>query len=153
MSFGWNQAADGGSDRLSEGYHQVKCIRVSRANKQGEAYQTAEGHAQLYTVWENADGAQGLVIFTLSNKAAWTLAQMMKFSGADLDRMEKDGITPDHFTDVEFARKKILDRSCWVHAKPKGQYINLEFVDAETVPADAIKQAVPAGVHQDNIPF
>jgi len=158
MTFNWTESAEGGSPKLPEGWHRVKCAKVMRANKDGKEYTSKEGDPQVYTVWENANGESGLAIFTISDKAAWTLAQMLKCAGADLARMEKEGVTPDQFADVAFAEKQILNRECWVYATIKGQYVNLDFKQEAEVPDQVIgKAAAPAGastqVDEDDIPF
>ena len=158
--FSWSKAADGDVIKLPVGYHRCTCTKVARANKEGVEYTSTDGDPQLLTVWENADGESAVSVFTLTNKAAWTLAQMLKFSGANIEKMEADNITPRHFEDIEFSKKKILGRGCWVRAKPNGKYINIDFVEESTVPVDILKQAldrVQAGsgddIDEDEIRF
>lgn len=161
-AFSWSKAADGDVTKLPAGYHRCVCTKVSRANKDGKEYQSKDGDPQILTIWENADGESAVAMFTLTNKAAWTLAQMLKYAGADIEKMEANGITPKHFEDIAFAEKQILKRECWVYAEPKGKYVNIDFVAEDSVPAEAIKQATqPIGsplegtddIDDDDIPF
>lgn len=167
--YDWESAAEGNAS-LSDGYHCVKCVKVMRANKDGKPYTSQAGDPQLYTVWQNDSEDESLAIFTLSPKAAFVLAGMLKASGADLKRMQDAGVTPDDFADLMFAEKQLIGRVCWVYAERKGKHVNLDFVEKDTVPdnamrsynansePDAKREYIPAdktheAVTEDDIPF
>lgn len=138
MSFDWESAAEGNAG-IPEGYHRVKCVKVMRANKDGKKYESQKGDPQIYTVWQTRNDEEGLAIFTLSPSAAFTLAGMLKACGANLKRMQDEGVTPASFADQAFAEKQLVNRECWVYAEKKGKYTNLDFVEAETVPDAAMR--------------
>jgi hypothetical protein len=117
---------------------------------------------------------QSRILVTLSHAGGWVLAQMLEHSGADLDRMEREGVDVSHFEDVNFASKQLVGRKFWGHCEHKGEYANVRSVAEQDVPpgdlarasrgapsapakAPAPRQAPPSEPHQpvedSDIPF
>lgn len=145
MGFNWKAAASGEqAEKMEAGWHRVTCVKVMRSNKDGEEYVSSKNNApQVYTVWRNAEGQEALVVFTLSESAGWVLAQCLEACGADLERMEKEGVGVGDFENVDFAKKQLLDRQGWALCEVKGKYPNLSFAPESDVPVDKLK-ATPA---------
>jgi hypothetical protein len=173
MAYAWKQAAQG-APKMSEGYHLLKVMRVSNEGKEGEVMRSKSGDPQLRVTVANAKGEQSRILVTLSHAGGWVLAQMLEHSGADLDRMEREGVDVSNFEDIDFATQQLVGRKFWGHCEHKGEYANVRSVAEQDVPPGdlakasrgpqqqtshppASRQAPPSEPHQpvdsDNIPF
>lgn len=150
MSYDWESAAEG-STGIPEGHQRVKCVKVMRHKKNGDGYASKDGDPQLYTVWQTKNEEEGLAIFTLSDKAAFTLARALKCCGADLARMKDAGVTPASFADEDFAAKQLVGRECWVYAEKEGKYTNLSFLEENEVPSAAMYGDAKSGGDNDKV--
>jgi hypothetical protein len=146
MSFSWKDKAEEGGTAASmpEGYHKVTCVKVQRSTKKVDDLRAKDGSPQVLTVWRNSMDQEAAVYFTLSEKAVGILASMLKYSGADLDKMDQAGVTLDRFADESFAEKQLLNRQCWCWAEQDGKYTNLSFVSEENAKA-GMKNLQPVG--------
>ena len=94
-----------------------------------------------------------------------SLAKFLSCAGADLERMSKEGVTPDRFADQSFAQAQLMNRECWIKVSHKSNngktYADVTFLKADDVPASAIRKPDAAPVTQanhepitdDDIPF
>lgn len=142
--FNWLEASQGGaatSAPIEEGFHFLRAVKVVRTKKDGEPFTTRDGAPQVMVVMENQSGREHVEYFTCNDAAGWKLAQFLRCAGANLDAMQKDGITPERFADKVFAEKQLIDRECWGQAYQNGKYINVRFLDVSEVPTDILKSA------------
>ncbi|MCE5230490.1 hypothetical protein LLG95_12975 [bacterium] len=63
-------------------------------------------------VFEDNEAREATLMVTLSHKAGWTLAKLMAAFDPplNLERMEADGIEPQHFADASFSEQQLLNR-------------------------------------------
>lgn len=135
----WNKSAEGQA-LLSEGYHKLKVTKVARFKKDRQEYLSNDGIPQILCVVESESGESGVMMFTLSKKAEWTLARFLKHAGADLDRMTHSGVELEHFQNEDFAIKQLDGRICWACVTHKTAtsgkvYPQIEPVAESEVPA------------------
>ena len=157
MSFSWTQSTSSADKaQLTEGYHKVKAVKVMRYKKDGTEIVSRQGVPQVYVVLGNSHGEESLVSFTLNDKAGWKLAQFLKASGANLEKMDADGVKPEAFADESFAIKQLADRECWVYVSPNGKYVNVDYIDESDVPPMVLKEggdAKPVAADSEDVPF
>lgn len=167
MAYGWSEEAEGGgqSDKLPVGYHRVRGTKVVMGKGSGR-FKSKKGDPQIMLVVENEDGQEGAQMFTLSEKASWTLARWLSRCGVDLKAMEAEGVEPRHFTNEEIAKQYLVGKECWVLAEQDGAYVRLTPVKEEEVDlanstakggAPAASSAAGSGsppeMNLDDIPF
>lgn len=154
MGFNWIDAAEGQqqSEIMPVGYHRVKCKKIVTATKDGNGLTTKNGHPKIMAVVENEDGESATITFTLTDSAGWVLAQFLKHSGANLKKMQADGIEIERFADQRFAETQLIGRALWVQVTHSSvgekTYANAEAVADAEVPAETMKRSVtrdPAG--------
>ena len=115
MGYKWSDAAEGEAigDKLLLGICKVKGTKIITGNANG-AFASKKGDPQIGLVVEDADGREGFVMFTLSDKAAWTLSRWLSRCGVDLKAMEAEGIDPDHFANEDIAAQYLVGKEVWV---------------------------------------
>ena len=145
----WTQAADGGYEKMSEGIHWLRIIKTKWEKKDGSEYRSKEGDLQMLLIVENQDAEQGTIMVTLSEKAAWVLARLLKHSGANLDRMEAEGVTLANFTNQKFADTQLVGRQFWGECKHKGTNANITTIAEEDVSASDLKKKGVSSQHQE----
>lgn len=111
---GWKQtAADSPADaeKIPDGYEgMLKIIKAIRGKKDGSTFESKNNDPQLGIVVVDEMDREAFVMLTLSDRAAWKLAQILEACGCNLDRMDSDGVTPQSFADERFAQRQLLDR-------------------------------------------
>lgn len=151
MAYGWREEAEGAgqSDKLSPGYHRVRGAKVVMGKGSG-LFKSKKGDPQIMLVVENEDGQEGTQMFTLSDKASWTLARWLSRCGVDLSAMEAEGVEPKHFTNEEIAKQYLVGKECWVLVEEDGQYLRLTPVKEEEV--DLARRPSPGGAPSTTAP-
>ena len=111
MGFDWKQASESTQAALMpEGYHKAKVVKVVMGKKDGTLFVSRDNDPQVMAVFANEQGEEAAVMFTLSTKASWLLAKFLSCAGADLERMSKEGVTPDRFADQSFAQAQLMNQ-------------------------------------------
>lgn len=140
MGYDWSESAEGGGsgDKMEPGIYKVTGNAVIRGSKKGD-FKSKKGDAQIMLVVENEDGAEAATMFTLSEKAAWTLARWLARCGVDLKAMQAEGIEPTHFGNTDIAEKYLVGASCWcrVELGTDPKYRDLTPIKEEEARAEA----------------
>jgi len=159
MTYDWNNK-DNSSQSLSNGFHKVRMTKVMHNKKDGTPYTTQKGDPQILVVIENDGGEQGIVMFTLSERASWVLAKYLSCAGADMQKMNDAGVEPGHFLDAGFAVKQLIDRELWVCVEPQAdnKYPKITPCYESDVPPEllngpAATTDAPEAITEDEIPF
>lgn len=161
MAYNWSEAAEGGGagDKIEPGIHRVTGSKVVRGSAKGD-FTSKKGDPQIMLVVENEEGAEAAVMFTLSEKAGWTLARWLSRCGVDLKQMEKEGVDITHFANEDIAEQWLVGKSLWVRVSlgsdPK--YRNLEPMKEEEARMEAPEkfsagEDSPPDLKLDQIPF
>jgi hypothetical protein len=79
-------------------------------SKKGGPFKSSNGDPQVMLVYADDHGNEATEMVTLSDKAAWKLAQLLSASGANMKAMKEKNITPTSFTDERFARANLVNR-------------------------------------------
>ena len=148
MAYDWENNADkeGGSqaERLPDGIHDVKITRVVFGKKDGPAFASRSGDPQIMIIYTDAEGREAGSMVTLSPKAGWVLAKILRAAGANLSKMTSNGVKPADFAAEEFATVNLVGRELRVNVEwtmvPNGK----DYVDVMPVTTGANQQAAPA---------
>ncbi|MBN2582539.1 MAG: hypothetical protein JXL80_05680 [Planctomycetes bacterium] len=112
-NYNWQENADReGSERAEKiptGQHDLEIVRVVFGNRQG-LFRTRDGDPQIMLVFADPQGREASQMYTLSDKAGWTLAKLMSAAGANLQRMTAEGVKPQNFAEEQFAMKNLVGR-------------------------------------------
>jgi hypothetical protein len=115
MSYDWVGSSENkNSSTMDDGFHLVRVVKVIHGRKDGSLFTSRNDDPQIMVVIENSNEDQAVMMFTLSSKAGWTLARFLSCAGADLVKMNDDGVVPLGFTDEPFAKIQLMDRELWV---------------------------------------
>lgn len=114
MGFNWTEEADkeGGSraPRIPVGQHDLTIAKVVFGTKTKGWFKSSNGDRQIMLIVTDEKGGEASIMVTLSDKAAFVLAQILKAAGADTNKMNERGITPEKFTDEKFATAALVGR-------------------------------------------
>ena len=113
MPFDWTKDNESGETDKLTGYHYATIVRVIRESKKGE-FKSRGGDPQLMIVFAKGD-AEAAAMFTLSDKAGWTLRRLLSRCGVDLDELNNAGIEPTHFANKAYAQTVLVGRDCWIN--------------------------------------
>lgn len=113
MGYDWTKSAEGTqADKIPTGIHDLEIVKVRRGPKSGEPFRSSKGDPQLMVIFQDASGCEAAQMYTLSPKAAWTMAMLLGRCGVDLARMKADNIEPMHFANEKFAASKLVGLRC-----------------------------------------
>lgn len=114
-TFDWTRSAEESfGPKLPAGLHRVRIVRVQHTNREGVPLISKNNDPQMRVVYQDQEAREVSEIFTLSEKAGWTLARLMSAAGANLAAMTARGVTPAHFADPTFANKQLIGRELQV---------------------------------------
>lgn len=111
-SYDWGKASEGQNDteKVPAGQHKLKIIKIVFGSKKNGAFVSANNDPQIMLIFADDQAREVPLMVTLSEKAGFKLAGILKASGANVDAMTKDGITPDRFADETFANANLVGR-------------------------------------------
>lgn len=115
MVYNWNESATNSpvADRMPSGKHvDVRIVRIVFGTKDGRPFLSNNGDPQIMIVFANRLDQEAAQMYTLSEKAGWTLAKLLSSCKppADLDKMSQHNIEPKHFANPDFANKQLIGR-------------------------------------------
>lgn len=130
MGFDWEAEAngEGGGEKIPNGIHRVTGSKVVMGKG-------PKGPWVLLVV-EDDQQREASCVFTLTEKASWTLARWLSRCGADLKALKADGIEPKHFVNEAIAEKYLVGSSCWVRI---GDGQNPKYKDVESITEEEAK--------------
>jgi hypothetical protein len=135
MSYDWDDAAKStGKERapkIPEGQFDLEIIDVVFGKKGSGPFKSNSGDSQILLVFSDGEGNEASQMYTLSGKAAFTLAKVLAASGADTKKMTEKGITPDKFADPRFATAQLKGRKFRGDVKHDGEYFRIEPLRAD----------------------
>ena len=134
---GWKEASEseGRAPKLPYGYNHLTVVKCVRSKRDGSELRSSKGGPFLMVVYENDDGAEGVVNYFLTEKAQWKLAKDLSRLGISMDNLDAEGVTPDFFLDVEFANKMLKGCTSWANVSAGSSgYSDIELVHDEDVP-------------------
>lgn len=169
MGYGWKtaatQEAPAQAERVPAGKCQLKIVKLIYAKNDGTVFKSRDDSAQALCVLQDNQARECAIMLTFSEKAGWYLAKILECAGADLEKMEKAGITPERFADQRFGEAQLLGRVFWADVEWKAnngkEYANITPLrqkptgttqQAATPPAPEATKA-PADMSVDDIPF
>jgi hypothetical protein len=107
MGFDWNKAEQsGGGDPLPDGIHKATISAI-------KCRQSAKGEPQVIVTFKSHEGECDS-FYTLTEKAAWTMAKLLARVGVDLEKMGSEGIQPVHLSNQSVAESYLLNKEVFV---------------------------------------
>lgn len=112
MGYDWNRVAEERSlaERVPAGTHDLTIRNIVFGSKARGLFASRDGSKQMLIVFGDNQDREVAKMYTLSEKAAWTLAQLADAVGLDLRSMTADGVTPEKFAEQGFAEEQLLGR-------------------------------------------
>lgn len=116
MGYDWGKASEGGqAEQIPAGQHQLKIVKVVFGKKDGTKFASSNGDPQIMVVFADNQDREAAQMVTLSEKAGWVLASILKAAGADMAKMTERGITPAKFAEEKFAEAQLIGRVLTAH--------------------------------------
>ena len=114
MAYRWQEKGDSDgptqAEKIPAGVWDLKIIKVVFGKKGGKAFMSKGGAPQIMCVFANDAGEEAAQMYTLSDSAGWTLAQLLGAAGANLAQMELDGVEIESFAEPKFAHANLVGR-------------------------------------------
>lgn len=146
---GWRDAANsegaGQSEKLVAGVQDLKIVKVVFGSKNDGYFTTKKGDRQIMLVYADDQDREGSQMYTLSGPAQFALAKVLEAAGADLDKMDRDGIGIDKFAEERFAQANLVGRSLRADVELDGKYFKITPLRKPTT--------VSVGAGEDDIPI
>jgi hypothetical protein len=118
MATNWIEKADSEgqqADLMPEDTHLAKIVNFYHGKKDGsKTFASKGGDPQVLLIFQNRDGEQATQMVTLSEKAAWVMAKILKAASVDLAEMQASGVDISSFADPDICRKYLVDRKLWI---------------------------------------
>lgn len=111
--------------KLLEGQQQLTIKKVVMGKKDGW-FTSKSGDRQIMLVYGDNQEREGVQMYTLTEKAAFALAQVLEGIGADLDAMTKDNLGIDAFKNEAFAKAQLEGKSLKGDVKYDGDWIRVK---------------------------
>ena len=165
MGFSWTAAEDGGGtvDKIPAGHHRLTVSKVVTGSKTGGTFESRKGDPQIMLIFEDVEGREASQMYTLSSKAAWTLAILLSRIGeTKLSELDKQGIVPANFANKDFAESYLLNKSIWANVyyetgTDDKEYSRIEPLKEEEVDKKVLDAVAVGGQHkplgEESIPF
>lgn len=122
----WTEEAEreGGSnaEMIPHGFEgEVTITKLVFGKGQGDAYEpftSKAGDPQMLIIVADDQEREAAQMVTLSDKAGWVLAKFLQGIGANLQKLEEQGIGPEKFADEpDWAQKVLVGRALQVSVK------------------------------------
>jgi len=151
------------AEKIAGGTHDLRIGRVVYGAKDKPAFTSRAGDPQIMLIWEDREAREAVQMLTLSKKAGWVLAKILKHATRDgaalpLDRMTADGVEPSTFADPNFADANLIGLQMralvtWSAGKDGKDYADIEPLrpdpTAGTVPSTPTAPAAANGSLED----
>ncbi len=128
MPYKWSEndsEGAGASEKMTPGVYQATVAKVVMGSKSKPQFKSKSGDVQIMVVFKNAIDQEASAMYTLSDKAAWTLVRLLSRCGVDLKKMEADGVEPKHFGNQKVAESYLLGRRVMIEVEQDGQYLKV----------------------------
>jgi len=160
MGYDWKTESEkeGGAqaEKLPAGTHKVTITKVIHGKKDGTRFESKDKQPQMMLIFADSQGREVASMVTLSDKAAWSLAKILRAAGANVEKMTERGVTPDRFEDETFASKNLVGRELTIEVTYR-TYNGKEYSNVNPVmeqPAGFDPEAdLKAAIANDDIPF
>lgn len=163
MSYDWTNNANGptDADKIPAGQNiPVLIDRVIYGKKSGK-FQSRKGDPQIMVIFTDGENNEAGQMYTLSDKAGWTLARLLHRFGVNLDELKAEGIEPKHFAQQAIADRKLIGlrgkiNLTWVDGENGSKYAEIEPVEGAALPPAKPKPVaakVGDDINEDDIPF
>lgn len=116
MGYDWEGEADKIAEKVPAGIHRLRVNKIVTAGK-GGTFKSRAGDPQVMVVFTNDRGAEVAQMFTLSTKAAWTMAKLLSRCGVDLKALKDGGIEPKHFANQKIAEQYLVGCETWARVE------------------------------------
>jgi len=158
MAYNWEKEADreGGeqSERLPSGIHDVEITRVVFGSKQGGVFTSKSGDPQIMLIFADSEGREASLMVTLSRKAGWVLAKVLRAAGLRMSQMTADGVEPKDFASEQFATANLVGRRLRIDVKWfKSERDGKEYADVMPVATGANYSQPAETTSADDIPI
>lgn len=148
MAFSWQESSEGSARAAKIPAGQSIPLRISKivyADRNGVAFESQNHDPQILMIVSDADGREASEMLTLSEKAGWKLAQILRAAGANMAKMDEKGIHVSDFAS-DLYEKQLLEREFlgdvdWEEGKDKKTYAKITPIMPQP---GAQQSAVPA---------
>ena len=163
MTFSWEDAEGGtatDAEKIPVGQHYVKVEKIITESKSGGPFKSRDGDPKIMVVFTDADGREAAQMYTLSEKAAWTLAILLSRIGATkLSELDQQGIKPSHFANKKFAESHLLGKFLWASVYYETGTDNKQYIRVDPLKPDEVHdvhakpEPVTVPAQEDDVPF
>jgi hypothetical protein len=116
MAYDWKGEADKVPPKMPRGTNAATIMRVLDGGKGGK-FRSRNNDPQIMVVFGADSGAQCAQMYTLSDKASWTLAKLVSRCGIDPMELTRQGIEPKHFANTSIAEEWLKGKKLWIHVE------------------------------------
>jgi len=119
MPYEWKKNAEGNqrAERVPAGTHDLTIVKLVFGSKDGGPFIAGDGSPKIMVIFGDNQDREVSQMYTLSEKAAWKLAQLADAIGINLERMTADGVTPEKFAEPPFAEVQLMGRTVRAEVK------------------------------------
>ena len=163
MAYNWKEESEKEplAPKLPPGQHQAAISRVVYESRDGNPFRSGAGDPQIMIIWKGPLGEAADMI-TLSDKAAWRLARILRATESDIDQLMRRQVEPFHFASPTMG-DKLIGKSCRIEvayeqdkAHPDREYARVNPVLPRSAETAEQKPAAPATLAEfdpDQIPI
>ena len=121
MATKWQEQADsegaGQTEKIPNGVHDLTIVKVVFGKKDGKAFKSKSEDPQIMLVFNDPQDREAAQMVTLSRKAEFILAKFLGAAGANLAKMELDGVDVKDFAVPAFANANLIGRKLRAEVK------------------------------------
>lgn len=144
MAYDWTGAEKGqGGPQSEPGWHLYAVTDAIRGTRD-RTFESKKGDPQLLVIFHDEDGGEATTMFTLSEKAAWTLARFLSRAGFDLDALTAEGVEPKDWADEDFAKERLRNKRVYAYCSHEKvgdrTFTKLAFEHRDKVPGEHVKR-------------
>lgn len=132
MAFSWQESSEGSARAARIPAGQSIPLRISKivyVDRNGVAFESQNHDPQILMIVSDAEGREASEMLTLSDKAGWKLAQILRAAGANMAKMDEKQIKVADFAS-DLYEKQLLEREFlgnvdWEEGKDKKTYAKI----------------------------
>ena len=143
---GWTQEAEKQApdkgEKLKNGIHEVEIFKIVYGRRDGTKFFSNNNDPQILVLMRDKDGGECSSYLTLSDKAMFMMARLLKYIGANLKQMEQEGVKITDYADPAFCDANLIGRRLQVEVtKDDEKYPEVSFYGPSDTPAEPTEPA------------
>ena len=155
---GWTQEAEkqapDNAEKLKNGIHEIEIFKIVYGRRDGTKFFSKNNDPQILVLMRDKDGGECSAFLTLSDKAMFKLARLLKYIGANLKQMEQEGVKITDYADPAFCDANLIGRRLQIEVTDDDKsYPEVNFYGPSDTLAEPTEPAEPAAKSTEDIPF